>query len=112
MVRSGSVVECLTLDRVVAGSSFTGVTALCHCTRHINPCLVLVQPRKTRLSITERLLIGRKESNQTKPISRERYRVILTLLFFSSHDHEVFRNVFDFWKVHGILNTSGLLQSK
>ena len=27
--RSGSVEECLTRDRFVAGSSFTGVTALC-----------------------------------------------------------------------------------
>ena len=41
-----------------------------HCvvslSKNINPCLVLVQPRKTRPYITERLLIGRKESNQTK----------------------------------------------
>ena len=34
--------------------------------KNINPCLVLVQPRKTRLFITERFLMGRKESNQTK----------------------------------------------
>ena len=33
--------------------------------KNINPSLVLVQPRKTRPSITERLLMGRKESNQT-----------------------------------------------
>ena len=32
----------------------------------IYPSLVLAQPRKTRPFITERLLIGRKESNQTK----------------------------------------------
>ena len=31
-----------------------------------HPSLVLVQPRKTRPFITERLLMGRKESNQTK----------------------------------------------
>ena len=31
----------------------------------IIPSLVLVQPRKTRPFITERLWIGRKESNQT-----------------------------------------------
>ena len=41
-----------------------------HCvvslSKNINPSLVLVQPRKTRPFITERLLIGRKESNQTK----------------------------------------------
>ena len=36
--------------------------------KNINPSLVLVQPRKTHPSITERLLMGRKESNQTKQI--------------------------------------------
>ena len=34
--------------------------------RHIYPSLVLVQPRKTRPCLTERLLMGCKESNQTK----------------------------------------------
>ena len=40
---------------------------------NINPSLVLVRPRKTRPFITERLLMGRKESNQTnkKTISYE-----------------------------------------
>ena len=33
-----------------------------------NPSLVLVQPRKTCPCLTERLLKGRKESNQTKII--------------------------------------------
>ena len=33
--------------------------------KNINPSLLLVQPRKTRPYITERLLMGRKESNQT-----------------------------------------------
>ena len=41
----------------------------CHCvvslSKNINPSLVLVQPRKTCPYITERLLMGRKESNQT-----------------------------------------------
>ena len=40
-----------------------------HCvvslSKNINPSLVLVQPRKTRPFKTERLLMGRKESNQT-----------------------------------------------
>ena len=40
-----------------------------HCvvslSKNSNPSLVLVQPRKTRPFITERLLMGRKESNQT-----------------------------------------------
>ena len=33
--------------------------------KNINPSLVLVQSRKTRPFITERLLMGPKESNQT-----------------------------------------------
>ena len=37
---------------------------------NINPSLVLVQHRKTRPYITERLLMGRKESNQTKTKTR------------------------------------------
>ena len=46
--------------------------------KNINPSLVLVQRRKTPPFITERLLIGRKESNhknkQTKQqIYKERY---------------------------------------
>ena len=40
-----------------------------HCvvsfSKNINPSLVLVQPRKTRPFITERLLMGSKESKQT-----------------------------------------------
>ena len=38
--------------------------------RHIYPSLVLVQPRKTRPCLTERLLMGRKESNQTKQTNK------------------------------------------
>ena len=64
--RSGSVVECLTRDRGAAGSSLSGVTAACPWARYINPSLVLVQPIKTRPYITERLMMGRKESNPTK----------------------------------------------
>ena len=40
----------------------------CHCvvslSKNINPSLVLIQPRNTCPFITERLLMGRKESNQ------------------------------------------------
>ena len=36
--------------------------------KNINPSLVLIQPRKTRPFITERLLMGRKESNQTNKV--------------------------------------------
>ena len=45
-----------------------------HCvvslSKNINPSLVLVQPRKTRLFIIERLLMERKESNQTNKTKR------------------------------------------
>ena len=39
--------------------------------KNINPSLVLVQPRKTRPFITERLLMGRKEPNQTNQKSTD-----------------------------------------
>ena len=46
-----------------------------HCvvslSKKINPSLVLVQPRKTRPYITERLLMGRKESNQTNQTNKD-----------------------------------------
>ena len=50
--------------------------------RHINPSLVLVQPRKTRPYITERLLMGRKESNQTKTNIKFKFESII--FFFQS----------------------------
>ena len=50
-----------------------------HCvvsmSKNINPSLVLVQPRKTHPFITERLLMGRKESNQTNMFYIGLYRV-------------------------------------
>ena len=45
----------------------------------MNPSLVLVQPRKTRPFITERLLMGRKESNQTNKQKQILGRVSLIL---------------------------------
>ena len=56
--RSGSVVDCLTRDLRAVDSSLTMVTALRPLARLIYPCLVLVQPRKTRPDVTERLLTG------------------------------------------------------
>ena len=58
--------------------------------KNINPSLVLVQPRKTRPFITERLLMGRKESNQT---FKKQTRTPLTELFGSTH---VFHTDFGF----------------
>ena len=45
--------------------SLTCVTALCPWARHNNPCLVLVQPGKTRPDITDFFWLGPKETNQT-----------------------------------------------
>ena len=55
---SGSVVECLTRDRRTAGLRLNGVTALCPWARHINPSLVMIQARKTRPDVNERLSTG------------------------------------------------------
>ena len=67
--RSGSVIECLIRDRRAAGSSLTDVTELWFLSKPIYPSLVLVQPRKTRPCLTERLLMGCEESNQTKAVN-------------------------------------------
>ena len=55
-----------------------------------NPSLVLVQPRKTRPFITERLLMGRKESNKNKqnPFLAKRKRDdIMDLIAFRCLDN-------------------------
>ena len=55
------------------------------------PCLVLVQPAKTRPYINESLFIGRKVSNQTiKNINKQSYKghVVMSpdlLLYIFSH---------------------------
>ena len=49
-----------------AGSCLTGITVLWSLSKTHYPSFVLVQPRKTRPCLTEKLLMGRKESYQTK----------------------------------------------
>ena len=55
-----------------------------HCvlslSKNINPSLVLVQPRKTHPYLSERLLIGCKESNQTKLAVNQDWHDILCFL--------------------------------
>ena len=63
-----SVVECLTQDGVGAGSSLTGFTALWSLSKTLYPSIVLVQPRKVRPCLTERLLMDRKKSNKTNTV--------------------------------------------
>ena len=58
--------SCRVLDWRPKGHGFEphwrhGVVSL---SKNINPSLVLIQPRRTRPFITERLLKGRKESNK------------------------------------------------
>ena len=93
---SDSVVKCLTRDQGAAGSSLTGVNVLCPWERHINPSLVLVQPRKTHPCITGSLLMGHKESNQTKQNLIRAISLIIThwvpselfcLSWFTFHQH-------------------------
>ena len=79
---SGSVIEFLTRDRGATGSSLTGITALCPWARHINPSIVLVQPRKTHPFIIERLLMGRK--NQIKQIFLSGGSVVVDSLFIGA----------------------------
>ena len=50
----------------------------------MNPSLVLVQPRKTCPYITERLLMGRKESNQTN--KRMLLRISCYFILMSNFD--------------------------
>ena len=64
--RSGSVVSSAWLE--TEGSRVRALPASLRCgpwARHIYPSLELVQPGKTRPRLTERLLMGREESNQT-----------------------------------------------
>ena len=60
------------LDSRPRGRGFEPLHSL-HCPRakHINPSLVLVQPWKTCAFITERLLMGCKQSKQTKPLLKK-----------------------------------------
>ena len=60
--------------------------------RHIYPSLVLVQPRKTRPCLTERLLMGHKESNQTKKQNKRVTR--LHIVYFSGGHIQYVRNNF------------------
>ena len=71
--------------------------------KNINPSLVLVQPRKTRPYITERLLMGRKESNK----QTNKTKLLFSIGFFNespmitSYDTNAqVHRTFDLWKKH------------
>ena len=62
------MVECLTRERRGCGLEPHQRHFVVTLSKNINPSLVLVQPRKTRPFITERLLMRPKESNQTNKL--------------------------------------------
>ena len=62
---SGSVVECLTGDQRGRGFEPQSRRFVVSLSKTYNPSLVLVQSRETRPCITEKLVMGHKESNQT-----------------------------------------------
>ena len=87
---SGSVVECLTRDlargRGLEPHQHHYVVSL---SKNINPSFVLVQPRKTLPFITERLLMGRKESNkQTKAQENITHKRAKRSALFPTGDHK------------------------
>ena len=70
------MVECLTWDRGVVGSSLTRVTVFCPWARHINSCLALLQPRKTRPDITE--IVVKNFLNVKNQIKQNKSTISLT----------------------------------
>ena len=64
------------------------VHSSCAITLYIYRSLVLLQPRKTRPCLTERFLMGRKESNQTKNhhVVEERAGYFTLFVVLVSHD--------------------------
>ena len=72
-------VECLTRDRGFEPDQRHCLVSL---SKNINPSLVLVQPRKTRPFITEILLMGCKESNQTKKNNKSMGLKAVHMYFF------------------------------
>ena len=74
--RSGRVLDSRPKGRGFEPHRRHGVVVLEQDTM-IYPCLVLVQPRKTRRYITERLLMGRKESKQTNKQKQTSERTLL-----------------------------------
>ena len=53
------------LEKESQGNNYKAASLRCVLKQEHYPSFLLVQPRKTRPCITERLLMGRKESSQT-----------------------------------------------
>ena len=67
-----------------------------HCvvslSKNINPSLVLVQPRKTRPFKAERLLIRRKNSNQTNKTKAFKISLKMRAIYYETREHDVVYN--------------------
>ena len=68
-ILGSAVVECLTRDEGPRVRASLASLRCGHSARLNFPSLVLVQPRMTRPCLTERLLMGCKEWNQTKTVT-------------------------------------------
>ena len=66
-----SVVEGLTWDQGISDSSLIRGTVLCPSARHLNPCLVLIDPSKCSY-MTKNCCLGLKESTQIKHYGDQR----------------------------------------
>ena len=80
------MVECLTRDRGVGGSSLNRGTALCPCAGHFFLCLVLVQPRKIHPDITEKNVDwdvkNQHKQKKTCPAARDTHKYNLMRGYF------------------------------
>ena len=74
------MVECLARDRGAGGYEPHRHHCVESLSKIINLSIVLVQPRKTRPFITERLLKGRKESNQTNIYVQAEWKTVYILI--------------------------------
>ena len=80
MEHSGSLVECLTRDRGAAGLSSPASLPCVLAQDTLILALYWFNPGRYRPYITERLLMGCKESNQTKQRKIEAYLLALVCI--------------------------------
>ena len=82
---SGRVLDSRPKDRMLEPHQHHCIVSL---SKNINPSLVLVQPRKTRPFISENLLMGRKESNQTN-----KQKIFIVWSFLVQHGNVCYLNI-------------------
>ena len=85
------MVECLTRHPEAAGSSLTGVTGLWSLSKTHLSLLSTGSTQEDRPCLTERLLMGRKESNQTNKLICPGFLVAESHSPLSQHYQEVIK---------------------